>query len=143
MDAATQTGRSTGMSWPALFGVFILSHLTGDFMLQTDWQATHKQRGAPANAGSPRALMLHGLTYTLAFLPALVWVATQSGAVVAIGVAALVWVPHMIIDDGGLVTVWIRYVKHVQGTPSTVVRLGVDQTLHILVLAAIALLVTG
>ena len=49
----------------------------------------------------------------------------------------------MIVDDGLLVGWWIRHVKHVSGPPSTVVRLGVDQSTHLFALAAVALLVTG
>jgi Protein of unknown function (DUF3307) len=131
------------VSWPALFGVFVLSHLAGDFMLQTDWQANHKERGLGVDRTARRALALHGLTYTLAFLPALVWVAKHSGTPRAIGIAVLVGLPHVIVDDGRLVAAWVRHVKHVQGTPTTVVHLGVDQCLHVLALAAVALLVTG
>jgi hypothetical protein len=130
------------VSWAALFGVFLLSHLAGDFMLQTDWQASHKGH-KPGDAAARRALGLHGLTYTLAFVPALVWIATQSGVGVAIGIAALVWLTHVIVDDGRFVAAWIRRVKHVYVTPNTVVRLGVDQSLHVFMLAALALLVTG
>jgi hypothetical protein len=85
----------------------------------------------------------HGLVYTLAFVPAIVWVASESGAATAAGVAALVLVPHVVIDDGTLVASWVRHIKHVEGAPPVVVRLGVDQTLHILTLAAVALLATS
>ena len=130
------------MTWPALFGVFLLSHLAGDFLLQTDWQATHKRHGQ--GASSPHlALGVHGLTYTLAFVPALLWVAGQSGAAVAVGIALLVALPHVVIDDGRLVGAWVHHVKRVNGTPPTVVRLGVDQSLHLIALAAVAFLVTG
>lgn len=130
------------MSWPALFGVFLLSHLAGDFLLQTDWQATHKRHAA--GAGAPHvALGVHGVVYTLAFVPALLWVAGDSGAAAALGIALLVALPHMLVDDGRLVRAWVHHVKRVDGTPTTVVRLGVDQTLHVLALAAVAFLVTG
>lgn len=132
------------MSWPALFGVFLLSHLLGDFLFQTDWQATTKAHGLiGGNAENRRALLTHGLSYTAAFIPALVWVGLEAGAGVAIGVAALVLVTHVIVDDGLLVGWWIRRVKHVTGPASTVVRVGVDQSTHVLTLAALVLLVTG
>jgi Protein of unknown function (DUF3307) len=131
------------VNWPAVFGVFLLSHLTGDFLLQTDWQATHKERGLGRDSHARRALALHGLTYMLAFIPALVWLAGGTGAAATVGIAALVAVPHVLIDDGRMVGAWTREVKHVQGAPTTVVRLGVDQTLHVLALAAVAFLVTG
>jgi Protein of unknown function (DUF3307) len=131
------------MTWSALFGVFLLSHLVGDFLLQTNWQATHKGHGLGRNAESRRALVWHGLVYTLAFVPSLIWVASESGIGIGLGVGALVLVPHVIIDDGTLVASWVRYVKHVEGPPSVVVRLGVDQSLHVLTLAAVALLATS
>ncbi len=132
------------MSWSALFGAFVLSHLVGDFLLQTDWQASVKAHGLIGGSrGNRRALALHGSSYTAAFIPALVWIGVESGAGVAIGAAGLICIPHMIVDDGLLVAWWIRHVKHVSGQPSTVVRLGVDQSTHLLALAAVALLVAG
>ena len=131
------------MTWPALFGVFLISHLVGDFLLQTGWQATHKRHGLGSDPEARRALVWHGLIYTLAFVPALVWVGTDLGAAAAVGVGALVLLPHVIIDDGTLVASWVRHIKHVEGTPSVVVRLGVDQTLHVLALAGVALLATS
>ncbi|MCW3029355.1 MAG: hypothetical protein JWN81_2566 [Solirubrobacterales bacterium] len=131
------------MTWASLFGVFLLSHLVGDFLLQTGWQATHKKHGLGRDPEARRALVWHGFVYTLAFVPAVVWVASESGIGAGVGAAALVLVPHVIIDDGTLVASWVRYVKHVEGTPSVVVRLGVDQSLHVLALAGVALLVTS
>ncbi len=131
------------MGWPALFAVFVISHLAGDFLLQTTWQATRKEHGLGRDPEARRALVSHGIVYTLAFLPALVWIGAESDAATAVGIGALVILPHVIIDDGTLVAAWVRHVKHVEGPPTAVVRLGVDQTLHLLGLAAIALLVTG
>ena len=131
------------MTWPELFGVFLLCHLFGDFGLQTDWQASNKQGGLRERGEHLRALCSHAVVYTLAFLPALIWIGIESGALAAVAVAAGVGIPHAIVDDGGLVSAWIRRVKHVHGTPSTVVRLGVDQSSHILALALVAYLVTG
>ena len=45
------------MTFPVIL-VLLLAHFVGDFLLQTDWQATHKSRNW-------RALGAHGLTYTL------------------------------------------------------------------------------
>jgi hypothetical protein len=131
------------MTWAALFGVFLLSHLVGDFLLQTSWQATHKRHGLSRDPRARRALVGHGLVYTLAFVPALIWVASDSGVAVGLGMGALVLLSHVIIDDGTLVASWVRHVKRVEGTPSVVVRLGVDQSLHVLVLAGVALLATS
>ncbi len=141
--AAAPERETAAVTWPALFGVFLLSHLVGDFLLQTNWQAMEKEHGLRGDPVKRRALAMHGLVYTLAFIPALVWIGDDSGVLVAIAVAAGVGLPHAFVDDGGLVAVWIRRVKHVEGVPSTVVRLGVDQTAHLLALALVAYLVTG
>jgi hypothetical protein len=128
------------VTWPALFGAFVLSHLVGDFLLQTDWQAMNKQGGLGRDGEARRALATHVLTYTLAFVPALVWAATELNALAAAGLALVIAIPHAAVDDGRFVSGWVRRVKGVQGTPPNVVRLGVDQTLHVLALGAVALL---
>ena len=131
------------MTWSALFGALVLSHLAGDFLLQTDWQAMTKQGGLGRDPAARRALATHVLTYTLACVPALVWTATELGALAAVGLALLIAIPHAAVDDGRFVALWVRRVKGVQGTPPNVVRLGVDQTLHVLALGAVALLGTS
>ena len=142
-SGAAAERKTTAMTWSALFGVFLLSHLVGDFLFQTDWQAAEKEHGLSGGSVHRRALLKHGLMYTLAFVPALVWVGLESSPLEALGIAALIGVPHVIVDDGTLVGAWIRRVKHVQGTPTTVVRIGVDQTSHLLALALAAFLATG
>jgi hypothetical protein len=127
------------VTWSALFGAFVLSHLVGDFLVQTDWQAMNKQGGLGRDTAARRALATHVLTYTLAFVPALVWTATEVTALAGVGLALLIAIPHAAVDDGRFVSGWVRRVKGVQGTPPNVVRLGVDQSLHVLALGAVAL----
>jgi hypothetical protein len=131
------------VTWPALFGVFLLCHLTGDFLTQTEFQATHKHNGLARDPIARRALLSHGLLYTAMFVPALVWIAYEADTLTAIAAAALIMIPHGIVDDGRLVRAWVRDVKRVPGAPPTVVYLGVDQTMHVLVLALVALVATG
>jgi len=76
-------------------------------------------------------------TYTLAFLPALVWVAAQRSVPGAIGVAGLIAVPHLAVDDGRLVRGWMRQVKH-SPDPAPSLSLMVDQSFHIVLLLAAA-----
>jgi Protein of unknown function (DUF3307) len=127
------------VTWSALFGAFVLSHLVGDFLVQTDWQAMNKQGGLGRDTAARRALATHVLTYTLAFVPALVWTATEVTVLAGVGLALLIAIPHAAVDDGRFVSGWVRRVKGVQGTPPNVVRLGVDQSLHVLALGAVAL----
>ncbi len=126
------------MSWPPVFAAFLVCHLTGDLLLQTEWQALTKTRGLNDPEGR-RALMSHGLTYTLPYLPALVWVATDRDVVRAVVVAVLIALPHVAVDDGRFVGVWLREVKH-SPDPAPSLRLMVDQSFHVVCLLAVAVL---
>lgn len=125
------------MAWAEAFVLFAVSHLVGDYLLQTDWQATHKRRGLSGEAIARRALLSHGATYTLAFVPALLWVADLP--VEALWIATLVAVPHIAQDDGRVVEWWMRRVKHVPISTQPFVAAAVDQTLHVVALLAVAL----
>jgi hypothetical protein len=127
------------VDWVEVFAVFAVSHLVGDFLLQTDWQATHKFGGLGPNPESRRALLAHTATYTLAFVPALIWLSTDIGAW-AIGVAVLIGLPHMIQDDGRLLDAYMRRFKRVQGQPPVGLRLALDQSFHMVFLFLLALL---
>lgn len=131
-----------GVTWVEIFAVFAVSHLVGDFLLQTDWQATHKFGGLGPNRESRRALLAHTITYTLAFVPALIWLSTDIGAW-ALGVAVLIGLPHMIQDDGRLLDAYMRKVKRVQGEPPGGLRLALDQSFHMVFLFLLALLATA
>ena len=128
------------MPWVEIFAVFIVSHLVGDFLLQTDVQATHKRGGLSGEGNSPRGLLSHTLTYTLAFVPALVWLGTDIGAPAAVGVALLIALPHMLQDDGRLLDIYMRRVKGVEPKPGGLL-IAVDQSWHVLALFLLALLV--
>lgn len=127
------------VDWVEVFAVFAVSHLVGDFLLQTDWQATHKFGGLGPNPEARRALLAHTATYTLAFVPALIWLSTDIGAW-AIGVAVLIGLPHMIQDDGRLLDAYMRRFKRVQGEPPSGLRLALDQSFHMVFLFGLALL---
>jgi hypothetical protein len=128
------------MPWVEIFAVFTVSHLVGDFLLQTDVQAMHKRGGLGGNGISPRSLLSHTLTYTLAFVPGLIWLAGDLGALATIGVALLIAVPHMIQDDGRLLDVYMRKVKGVEDPKPGGLLIAVDQSFHLLALFLIALL---
>jgi hypothetical protein len=130
------------MAWPEVFLVFFLSHLAGDFVLQTNWQASNKRRGLGGDPVARRALVSHSVTYTLTFVPALIWLGGDLGAVV-LAIAAGIGVPHLVQDDGRLVARWMRDVKHAEIEQFPFVGLAVDQTLHLLALFGLALLATS
>lgn len=128
------------MTWSAVFAAFFVSHLVGDFLLQTEWQAVGKGRGL-GDRRSRLALLSHLGVYTLAFVPALVWIGTQAGAGRAIAVGAAVAIPHLLVDEGHLVRLWVRDVKRAQ--PAQNLNLAVDQSFHFLCLFGAALLATA
>lgn len=130
------------MAWVEVFAVFVVSHLVGDYLLQTDWQARHKREGLGRERESRRALASHILTYTLAYVPAFVWLADDIGTTL-IPVVALVAIPHWIQDDGRLLTLYIEKVKGVEAAANKAVAAAVDQSFHFVVLLLTALVATS
>jgi hypothetical protein len=126
------------MPWVEVFAAFVVCHLVGDYLLQTDWQALNKRGGLGADPVSRRALASHITTYTLAFVPALIWLADDIGAW-AVGVAALIAVPHWIQDDGRLLAAYIRRVKHTDPRANPSIAAAADQTFHFVALFLTAL----
>jgi hypothetical protein len=131
------------MEWFEVFAVFLVSHLVGDYLLQTDWQAIHKRGGLGADPVARRALLSHVATYTVAFLPALIWLAGDLGALAIVGVAAGIALPHMVQDDGRLLAIYVRRVKGCDIVAFPLVGAAVDQTMHIVALFGLALLATS
>jgi hypothetical protein len=126
--------------WEAVFAVFLVCHLVGDFLLQTDWQAVTKRGGLSLrNRDARRALFMHVFVYTLVFVPAVIWIATQESAL-AIGLLAVIFVPHVIQDDTRLLVAWNRAVKRSGPKPGGYVYMAIDQSFHIVFLFGTALL---
>jgi hypothetical protein len=130
------------VSWVAVFDAFVVCHLVGDFLFQTDWQAQHKYGGL-AGGVERRALASHLTTYTLAFLPALVWIGLETRLWRAALAAVVIFVPHLIQDDGRLLDAYMRRVKGPGSVASPGLRVACDQTLHIVALFGTALLVVA
>jgi hypothetical protein len=127
------------VSWVDILAVFLVSHLMGDYLLQTDWQARNK-RGGLSGGVAFRALSMHVATYTLAFVPALIWIGDGLGAGWAVLACALIALPHMVIDDGRIVRAYLAHVKRAPGFDISLAA-SVDQSLHALSLCIVALLV--
>jgi hypothetical protein len=127
--------------WIEIFAVFAVSHLVGDLVLQTQWQATNKRGGLAFGSGeSGRALAAHAVSYTLAFGPALIWLAGELSAFAVVGAALIVMVPHAIQDDGRLLGLFALRVKRMEPADYPVVMLLLDQSLHLVALFLTALL---
>ncbi len=127
------------MPWIEVFAVFIVSHAVGDYMLQTDWQAIHKRGGLTGSPVARRALVSHIMTYTLAFGPACVWL-WPSLRLGVIGLAALIVLPHLVQDDGQLLTLYARRVKKADITTNQSLGAALDQYFHLQALFLTALI---
>lgn len=130
------------MTWVEVFAVLVVSHLVGDFLFQTDWQARHKYGGLGREPIHRRALVIHVVIYTAAFIPALVWIGLESDAAWAVAIGLLVAIPHLIQDDGRLLDAYMAGVKGLARTSSGL-RVAVDQSFHVLFLLGTALLVVA
>ncbi|HET8978169.1 MAG TPA: DUF3307 domain-containing protein [Solirubrobacteraceae bacterium] len=129
---------ANAVSWPPLFASFLVCHLGGDLLLQTEWQALTKVRGLGDPEGR-RALLHHAATYTAMYAPALSWIARDRTPARALGTAAVIAVPHVLVDDGRFVREWLRTVKH-SPNPTPSLRLMVDQSWHVVCLFGAALM---
>ncbi|HEY6731751.1 MAG TPA: DUF3307 domain-containing protein [Solirubrobacterales bacterium] len=127
------------MSWVEIFLVLVVCHLVGDFLLQTDWQARWKYGGLGADSIRRRALRNHLLTYMLAFVPALIWIAGENGLGGAVFAALLIAIPHWVQDDGRLLDLYMGTVKGMS-EESPGLRVAVDQSFHVVVLFLTALI---
>lgn len=127
------------MSWVSVFTAFLVAHMVGDYLFQTDWQARHK-RGGLSDPLAFRALVSHVTTYTLAFVPALVWIGDELDPGWGLLAAALIFLPHLVLDDGRFVRAYLANVKRAEGFDVGLAA-SVDQSFHVLSLFLVALLV--
>jgi Protein of unknown function (DUF3307) len=128
------------MPWVEVFVVLFVSHEVGDYMLQTDWQAMHKRGGLSGPPVRRRALLSHIATYTLGFVPTFIWLwDTLHWGV--IGLAAGIAIPHLIQDDGRLLTRYAWLVKKADIERNQSLGAVLDQAFHFLALFLAALIV--
>jgi hypothetical protein len=128
------------LPWVEVFAVLVVSHAAGDFLLQTEWQATNKRGGLNRSRERRRALLTHVLSYTLAFIPAAIWLAGDTKALALVGLVLGIALPHAVIDDGRALAAYVRAVKHVEPEPGPLM-MAIDQAAHLVILFALALAV--
>ena len=127
------------MRWEEVFAVFVVCHLAGDFLFQTDWQATHKHGGLSVKGDARRALFSHVAVYTVVFIPAVIWIATQKSTA-AVALLAVIFIPHLVQDDARALMAWNRTIKRSAIAPGDPVYMAVDQAFHVVFLFGTALL---
>jgi Protein of unknown function (DUF3307) len=130
------------VSWVSVFAGFLVAHLVGDYLFQTDWQARNKSGGLSGRGVACRALLSHVSSYTVAFLPAFVWIGTELDGGWAIVAAVLIFLPHLVIDDGRLVRLYLSRVKRADGWDLGLAA-SVDQSFHVLSLWLVAMLLAA
>ena len=116
------------------FAWLVIGHLVGDWVLQNDWMAQGKRRGLLNPAG-----VVHFTIYTAAILGAFWLAGVQSWPVASyLALGVVVFLLHWLIDSTRLVQRWMHFSRQ---SDLETVRLMVDQTLHLLILAILAALV--
>jgi hypothetical protein len=128
------------VSWVSVLAGFLVAHMVGDYLLQTDWQARHKRGGLSGDRVARKALISHVTSYTLAFLPAFIWIGVELDVAWAIVAVILVYVPHLLIDDGRLVAFYLLRVKRADGL-NLGLAASVDQSFHVLSLFLAAVVI--
>lgn len=131
------------MIWVEVFAVFVVCHLVGDFILQTDWQARNKHGGLGSDPERRRALWSHVIVYTLCFVPAFVWIGIEAGWSRAIVAALLIYIEHLTQDDGRVLDAYMRRIKGLPQGGNPGLRVAVDQAFHLVFLFGVALYVAG
>lgn len=131
------------MSWVEVFAVLLVCHVAGDFLLQTERQATTKQGGLGRDPARRAALLSHVATYALVFLPALLWIGDEQDPARAVAVAAAALGTHLVQDDGRLLVRYVRVVKHTTTPFGSPLWMAIDQSFHVCWLFGAALLATA
>lgn len=129
------------MEWSDLFIVLVVSHLTGDFILQTQWQAVKKVGGLGPDPECRRALRSHLMTYALAYVPALGWIGAETGVLGILAVVLTTFAAHFVQDDGHLLRAYVKRVKKVEPPFGSPLWIAIDQSVHITALLGTALLI--
>lgn len=113
-----------------IFTWLMVGHLVGDWMLQNDWMARGKQRRL-----FTKEIMLHCFTYTVTLF-IIFWLATRNNnshpSYLTFFIA--IFVSHWLIDATNLAGRWVRWWRQ---SRLAFVRIMVDQTMHVLVLAVL------
>ncbi len=114
------------------FSWLLVGHMVGDWLLQSDWMAREKKQNFFSKAG-----ISHFILYT-AVVMMMIWLFCGSGKslVFYLGVGSVIFVSHWLIDATTIVERWMQF--YGQDSNRDFMRIIVDQTMHLLVLAFLA-----
>ncbi len=114
----------------SIFDWLLVGHLVGDWVLQSDWMAKGKKQGLFTWPG-----FIHFAIYAVIVTVSL-WVADGGTRelLLYLGLGTIIFVSHWLIDATSIVSWWMG----MYGQGQEFVRIIVDQTLHILILALVA-----
>jgi hypothetical protein len=110
-----------------------IGHLIGDWMLQNDWMARAK-RGRPWGAACLTHCLVYTITLTMVYCVAVAGPLAWSSAGSVALFAGLIFLSHWLIDGANLPWHWGQLMRQ---TENPTVRLVVDQTMHVIVLAVL------
>jgi len=127
------------VNWVEVFTVYLVCHCVGDFLLQTEFQATRKAGGLGSDPVARRALLSHLFTYSLTFIPAFIWIADHHSAGRLVASIAIVVLTHLVQDDRRLLYRYTITVKKADPPPDHPLWIFIDQSAHLVWLFAAAL----
>jgi hypothetical protein len=115
-----------------MFTWLLIGHLVGDWILQNDWMARGKKEGLLTLPGT-----VHFAIYAATMTGAL-WLSGvgDEGLAFYLGTGIFFFVSHWLIDTTELVGGWMRVYRQ---SNLLMVRVMVDQTLHVLILVGLSL----
>jgi hypothetical protein len=109
------------------FTWLFIGHLLGDWLLQNDWMAKGKKRGLLTLPST-----VHVTIYTIAIVSALFISGFKAKPLAFyLSLSLVIFVSHWLIDATDGVERWMRFYRQ---SELEIVRVMVDQTLHLLVL---------
>jgi len=117
-----------------IFNWLLIGHLVGDWLLQNDWMATGKKKGLLTWAGT-----VHYTIYTTAILFTL-WLSGfgDKNSTFYLLLSLFIFASHWLIDTTDVVDRWIHFFHQ---SDIVMVRVMVDQILHIIALVIVTGLV--
>jgi hypothetical protein len=112
------------------FTWLLVAHLIGDWMLQNDWMARHKQASL-----FNRAIAVHCIMYTLTTLGSLWLIGFRNSTQPPYFIFSIfILLSHWLIDATSLARRWVHFFRQ---SEVYFVQIMVDQTMHIVILACL------